>query len=638
MSQTDSFQTVASRYLSRRDLLRGAVAATAAAVLPLGALATARAGAAFTALAFTELGRMTRTEPTHHVAPGYTARPLISWGDPLFPDAPAFDPMNQTAASQLRQFGTNCDFVGYLPLSDNGFSKAQHLASADSTHGLLCVNHEYTKLKQMFTSALAEAPTAESVAVERAAVGHSVIEVRRGADGWAVVPDSRYARRYHADTYFDITGPARGHARMKTQRDPDGTTITGTFHNCSGGVTPWGTILSGEENVQDNFRIKPSQLDDAYAREKATAESFGVGAKARWANFDDRFDMNVNPHEFNRFGWVIEIDPYDPQSRPKKRTALGRFRHEAATIVARPGRPIASYLGDDQSQQFIYKFVSTAAYDPADPQANADLLDDGILYTARFNDDGTGEWLPLVQGYGPLTPENGFADQGDVLIDARLAAMRLGATPTDRPEDIETDPITQRTYVACTAGSDRKEAQPGSPRAPNLRGHIIEILPPGTDGDRDHTATNFTWDILLMGGHPGAEVSSKGQYGQGTTEAGYFAMPDNLVFDPQGRLWIATDGSDEIGLADGLWACAVTGPERAVTRHFFSCPRGAEMCGPCFTPDGATLFVAVQHPGDDKDSSFDAPSTRWPAAMDSAMPPRPSIVVITRDGGGPIGG
>jgi secreted PhoX family phosphatase len=638
MSQSEDFQAVARRFLSRRDILRGAAAASALAAMPLGALTTARASTALPALAFTELGRMTKTEPTHHVAPGYTAKPLIAWGDPLFADASAFDPMNQTAAAQLRQFGTNCDYIGYLPLSDGASSKSQHLASADSTHGLLCVNHEYTRARQMFTAAVAETPTAESVAVERAAVGHSVIEIRRGADGWSVVPNSSYARRLHADTLFDITGPARGHDRMKTAMDPDGTTAKGTFHNCGGGVTPWGTILSGEENVQDNFRIKPAQLDEKYARDRASAESFAVGAKARWANFDERFDMNLHPYEFNHFGWVLEIDPYEPSARPKKRTALGRFRHEGATIFAQPGKPVVAYMGDDQSRQYIYKFVSSAPYDAVSPGANADILDSGTLYAARFKEDGSGEWLALVHGQWPLTTENGFEDQGDVLIDTRRAARLLGATPTDRPEDIETDPLTQRVYAACTAGTDRKDVEPGSPRAPNLRGHIIEIIHPGTDGNRDHRATEFTWDILLLAGHPRAEASSKGLYGPGTSDAGYFAMPDNLVFDPAGRLWIATDGADGIGLADGLWACAVTGPERAVTRHFFSCPRGAEMCGPCFTPDGTTLFVAVQHPGDDEGSSFDAPSTRWPADMDSAMPPRPAVVAITRDGGGPIGG
>ncbi len=481
--------------------------------------------------------------------------------------------------------------------------------------------------------------TAETVAVERASVGHSIIEVKRAGGAWSVVADSPYARRLHADSDMEIAGPARGHARMKTAIDPDGFLVKGTFQNCAGGVTPWGTILTAEENVQNYFSGAPSDLLATHPREAASAESFGVGGRTwLWSKFDPRFDINAAPHELNRFGWIVEIDPYDPRSTPKKRTALGRFRHEAATIVARDGLPVVAYMGDDQSFEFVYKFVSARAYVANDHAANADILDEGTLYVAQFRDDGVGEWLPLVHGHGPLTAENGFDDQGDVVIDARRAARLLGATETDRPEDVETDPVTLRTYVALTGGTDRKEPAPGAPRAPNRRGHILEILAPGEDGARDHARTDFAWDILLLAGHPQAETNARGVYGPGITDAGYFAQPDNLVFDPKGRLWIGTDGADEVGLADGLWGCCITGPERAVTRHFFSVPVGAEMTGPCFTPDGETLFVSVQHPGSVAGGSFDAPPTRWPAAMDSAMPPRPSVMVITRKGGGPIGG
>jgi len=636
------FSDIAVRFLSRRDLLRGAAAATLAS--PLAGLLTVPARAATPGPAFEELGRKAKNEPVHHVAPGYRADPLIAWGDPLVPGAPAFDPAAQSGEAQAKQFGLNCDFVGYVPLKDGAAGKDAHLASGESGHGLLCVNHEYPMAHLTFpgaedSGAAFDAMTAEKAAVERAALGHSIVEIRREGGTWTVVKDSPLARRVHADTDIALSGPARGHKRLRTDADPSGETVRGTFANCSGGVTPWGTILSGEENFQDYFRGAPATLPAEFAREMESAAVFAMTGRGAWGKFDKRFDINATPHEFNRFGWVVEIDPYDPASMPKKRTALGRFRHEAATIVAKPGAPVVSYLGDDQPFQHIYKFVSSRPFMAGNAAANADILDEGTLYVARFADDGTGEWVPLVHGEGPLTTANGFEDQGDVLIDVRKAAKLIGATETDRPEDIETDPITSRTYVAFTGGvSDRKETGPASPRAPNLRGHIVEILAPGEDGNRDHAAAKFTWDILLMGGHPQAEASSKGRYGEGISDAGYFAMPDNLAFDPLGRLWIATDGSDEIGLADGLWACCVTGPERAVTRHFFSCPRGAEMCGPCFTPDGTTLFVSVQHPGQEKGSSFDNPSTRWPAGPDSTMPPRPAVVAITRDGGGVIGG
>lgn len=642
MSDRPHLNAIAARFLSRRDFLRGTAAATAMAAMPLGALTAARAESAAPALTFPELERVGKDELSHRVAEGYSADVLISWGDAVLPHAPRFDPMNQTAAAQARQFGYNCDFVGYVPLHDGATSVAQHLASGDSSHGILGVNHEYVSPRLMMPGfedpkQRLDKTTAEIVATEQAALGHSFIEIRRGSEGWQVVPDSPYARRFHVGTPFAIVGPARGHARMKTEGDPTGTLVLGTHSNCAGGVTPWGTILSGEENIQNYFGGLFADMAPEYAREAASAQSFEASSRAVWGKFDKRFDIAATPHEFNRYGWIVEMNPYDSSSTPKKLTALGRFKHEGATIVATPGRRVVAYMGDDQPFEHVYKFVSNKAYVDGNPEANADALHEGTLYVARFHEDGTGTWLPLVFGEGPLTALNGFDDQGDVLIDARRAAKLLGATETDRPEDVETDPVTSRTYVAFTGGTDRKETGPAAPRAPNARGHIVEILAPGTDGNRDHAATHFTWDILVLGGHAGAETPSKGQYGEGTTEAGYFAMPDNLAFDPLGRLWIATDGADKIGLADGIWACCITGPQRAVTRHFFSVPLGAEQCGPCFTPDGTTLFVAIQHPGDTDGSTFANPSTRWPAGPDSAMPPRPSVMAITRKGGGLIG-
>lgn len=639
MTHSDSFPQIAHRFLTRRALLKGAAAALVSAT-PISRLMAPEAKAATGW--FEELPFYPQDEPVHHVAAGHEAEILISWGDPLMPGAPAFDPLNQTPESQAAQFGYNCDFIGYLPLKDGAASKAEHLASGESGHGLLCVNSESTYPHLMFTgfpdSDIAKkSVTPQQIAVEQAAVGHQVVEVKRENGAWRVVADSTYARRFTATTPFNISGPARGHDRMKTSGDAAGTTASGTFQNCAGGVTPWGTILSGEENIQNYFICDREALKAGNPREAMGAESFDVKTTSSWHRADKRFDMNAEPHEFNRFGWVIEVDAYDPASMPKKRTALGRFRHEGATVVAKDGVPVAVYMGDDQAMEFIYKFVSAKPYVAADPAANADILDAGVLYVARFNDDGTGVWLPLVHGEGPLTAENGFDNQGDVVIDARRAARLLGATETDRPEDIETQPATGRTYVAFTGGTEREATAPAAPRAPNPYGHVVELLHPGEDGARDHTAATFTWDILFLAGDPDGEAEGKGVFPEGVTKAGYLVQPDNLVFDPAGRLWIATDGAKGIKSADGLWACALDGPERAVTRHFFSCPRGSEMTGPCFTPDGTTLFVSIQHPGYEKGSYFDQPVTRWPAADDSAMPPRPSVVAITRKGGGMVG-
>jgi secreted PhoX family phosphatase len=641
MTSSNSFPEIAHRFLTRRALLKGAASAALLTATPLSRLMTGEAKAATPG--FEELPFYPQDEPTHHVAAGHRADILISWGDPILPGAPAFDPLAQSAAAQAAQFGYNCDFIGYLPLKDGAASKGAHLASGESGHGLLCVNSESTYPHLMFAgfpdSDIAKANvTAAQIAVEQASVGHNVIEVKREGGDWRVVADSPYARRFHATTPFGISGPARGHARMKTKADGAGVLASGTFQNCAGGVTPWGTVLSGEENIQNYFVCDRDALKTRNPREAMSAESFDVKTVSSWHRADPRFDMNIEPHEFNRFGWVIEVDPYDPASMPKKRTALGRMRHEGATVVAKDGAPVAVYMGDDQAMEHVYKFVSAANYVAADPAANADILDAGTLYAAKFLDDGTGVWLPLVHGQGPLTAENGFDDQGDVVIDARRAAKLLGATETDRPEDIETQPATGRTYIAFTGGTERETTSGVSPRAPNPFGHVVELMHPGEDGARDHTATSFTWDILFLAGDPDGEGEGKGVFPEGTSKAGALVQPDNLVFDPAGRLWIATDGAKGIKSADGLWACATTGPERAITRHFFSCPRGSEMTGPCFTPDGTTLFVSVQHPGYEKGSYFDQPVTRWPGAADSPMPPRPSVVAITREGGGPVGG
>jgi hypothetical protein len=335
---------------------------------------------------------------------------------------------------------------------------------------------------------------------------------------------------------------------------------------------------------------------------------------------------------------VVEIDPFDPAWTPRKRTALGRFKHEgAAGIVNGDGRYVI-YLGDDERFDYVYRFVSAGRVDPANRLANRDLLDEGTLSVARYDADGGGRWLPLVHGEGPLTAANGFGSQADVLIETRRAADLLGATRMDRPEDIEANPQTGRVYLMLTNNSRRSAAQAdrANPRANNAFGHMIEMVPDGGD----HAAPAFRWEVLLRCGDP-----SKGEVGatfsSETTADGWFGMPDNCAIDGRGRLWVATDGNSGkvTGRADGLWAVETEGPRRGTSRHFFRVPVGAEMCGPFFTPDDETLFVAVQHPGEADDGlsgTFEQPSTRWPDFRDD-MPPRPSVLAITRRGGGKIG-
>lgn len=628
---------IAARY-HRRDILKGAlgVAAIAATVSPLAIAAAQKARAGTVSFQFAEVAA--GVDERHHVAEGYDADILIRWGDPLLPGAPAFDPTQQSAAAQKKQFGYNNDYLGYLPMPG---------ASNPSQHGLLVVNHEYTNEELMFAGIgrqdTKDAPfakmTKELVDIEKAAHGGAVIEIKRENGKWRVVSDSKYTRRIDADTPIDISGPAAGHDRMKTKADPSGRRVLGMLNNCAGGITPWGTWLSCEENFNGYFWGK--RADDH--PEAKNFKRYGVpGNWYAWGKFEDRFDITKEPNEANRFGWVVEIDAFDPTSTPKKRTAMGRFKHEgAAGIVNKDGRYVV-YQGDDERFDYVYKFVTAGRVDPANRAANRDLLDAGTLYVAKYNADGSGEWLPLVFGQGPLTAANGFASQADVLIETRRAADLLGATKMDRPEDVEANPRTQKVYAMLTNNTRRKpdQVEAANPRADNKFGHIIEMTPAGGD----HADTKFTWEILVKCGDPKiADVGAT--FSSATTKDGWFGMPDNCAVDADGRLWVSTDGNSDTatGRTDGLWAMETEGEARATSKLFFRCPAGAELCGPMFTPDLETAFVAIQHPGDDgpkwkafgRASTFDDPSTRWPD-FQPGVPPRPSIVVITRKGGGKI--
>lgn len=640
-----SFGEIATLFLTRRDALKGIGSAGLSAIAG-GAMVSScatrnpdipdigiRSEGSTPPLTFSEIPHL--LDDTHHVAPGYEARVMVSWGDALFDTAPVFDANRQTATAQSLQFGFNNDFIAYFPLPETDDDSA-----TDDVRGLLCVNHEYTNAYLMFPGYTNWKDSRagldrEQMEVEIAAHGHSVLEVEKRDDSWHVVVGSPFNRRITMSTPMDISGPAAGHARLKTSADPSGRRVLGTMGNCAGGVTPWGTVLIAEENFRYNFGGHPDNISSEHPREARNYARFNFGDHERrqWFRYFRRFSIETEPTEANRFGWMVEFDPYDPLSVPKKRTALGRFQHEGCSVVAVEGKPLVAYCGDDGTNEYIYRFVSRDRYEAAAGHANSALFDVGTLYVARLHDDGRGEWLPLIFGRDGLTPENGFEDQGDVLIDTRIAADIIGATPMDRPEDIDTNPLTGRTYVSLTKNPERSNVDGANPRADNAWGHIVELLAPGADGDRDHTADEFTWDLFILAGEP--DGVARGRYGEGTSDAGWFCNPDNIAFDHWGRIWIATDTASKFDFHDGLWAAETTGPRRAQTRHFFGCPRGAELCGPCFTPDGKTLFVAVQHPGDDG-STFLEPSTRWPDFRDDT-PPRPSVVAITRRDGQLIG-
>ena len=479
----------------------------------------------------------------------------------------------------------------------------------------------------------------ERVDIEIAAHGGTIVEIRKADGKWNVVRDGAMNRRITAETEMQVTGPAAGHDRLKTAADPSGTKVLGTINNCAGGVTPWGTYMMAEENFHGYFMGELA----ADHPEAANYKRYGVpeGTYA-WGQFYDRFDVAKEPNEPNRFGWMVEVDAMDPNSVPKKRTAMGRFKHEGAeSIVSKDGR-VVFYLGDDERFDYVYKFVTEGRFDPENRAANMDLLDKGTLYVAKFSEDGQLAWLPLIHGEGPLTAENGFSSQADVVIETRRAGDLLEATKMDRPEDIQPNGSNGRVYVMLTNNTKRKADQvdAANPRAENAFGHIVEIH---EDGE-DFAATKGTWEVLLKCGDPAvAEVGAT--FSSATTANGWFGMPDNCAVDSQGRLWVSTDGNSPkaTGRTDGLWAVDTEGAARATSKLFFRVPVGAEMCGPLLLEDLETAFVAVQHPGDGgedwegfgRPSYYEDLSTRWPDFKDT-MPVRPSVVVITRQGGGKI--
>jgi hypothetical protein len=650
-SREPTLGDVVNARLGRRGMMRGMLAVTA--------MSTALGGLTSTLMSTTALAKTAAdsqfkfkevphgVDEKHHVAEGYDADVLIRWGDPVVAGAPAFDQMNQTAAKQAQQFGYNCDYVGFLPF-----------AADTPTSGMMFVNHEYTIPQLMFPGVPApergrtdfSKVTKEMVDIEMAAHGGSLIEVHRGPNGkWSYVKDSRYNRRLTMSTPMAFTGPAAGSDRLKTSADPTGRMVLGMINNCAGGMTPWGTFLSGEENFHGYFQGK---LAEGH-REAVNHRRYGApDGWYNWGQYHDRMDVSKEPNEPNRFGWIVEIDPFDPTSTPIKRTALGRMKHEGGETVVNADGRVVVYMGDDERFEYAYKYVSNGRFDPSNRAANRALLDDGVLYVAKFNDDGTGQWLALVHGQGPLTAANGFNSQGDVLIEARRAADLVGATPMDRPEDFEPNKLTGKVYLALTNNERRKADDANTarrpnkvnPRVENLWGQVIELSHAGND----HAATAFRWEMLVVAGNP-ADAKVTGVYHTATSKDGWFACPDNMAIDHAGRLWVGTDqGSGwarASGTADGIYAMETEGELRGYSRQFFRAPIGAEICGMLFMPDGRSMTVAVQHPaadgsrnfkGFERASTFADPATRWPDFQPN-MPPRPSVVVVTKRDGGVIG-
>lgn len=621
----------------RRRLLSAAIltatgGALAAAGIPLPALAVSAGRATGVFSTFTGIAVSTADQVS--VPAGFVAELFYAWGDPVSDGPRARADASDSAAEQAQQAGMHHDGMHYFPLLEAG--------KASATHGLLCINHEYTDDGLLHLGGMRDW-SAEKVAKSKAACGVSVIEVKQEKGRWQVVRPSAYGRRITADTPCRIAGPARGHAAMMTATDRRGEVILGTLNNCAMGVTPWGTYLTCEENFNGYFKGLPTPSPDQ--------KRYGInekGAGYRWHEFDERFDLSRHPNEANRFGWVVEIDPHNPNQPPVKRTALGRFKHEGATVTQTPDGRVVVYMGDDERFEYIYKFVSRQRYKPgmADPGS---LLDDGTLYVARFGEDGKGRWLPLRHGEkypnGSLNADNGFNNQGDVLIRCRQAADLAGASKMDRPEWVAVHPKTGEVYVTLTNNIKRGSPEvPGlnaaNPRAENVFGHIIRWR----EGGHDAAATAFDWEVFALAGDPQQADANK----RGNIKGDAYGSPDGLWFDPAGNLWIQTDVSTSV-MNKGDYAnlgnnqMLVADTKTGQTQRFLTGPKGCEITGITMTPDGRTLFVNIQHPGETASERSDPAQpnavSSWPAnQFINAVGgrPRSGTVIITRQDGKPI--
>ncbi len=558
------------------------------------------------------------TADTVVVPDGYKADVLISWGDAVVKGAPEFAQSNNAKAQEM-QFGDNNDGMSFFPISDQ--------------RAVLVVNNEYTNNEYLYPHQ-GKQISADDARKAQAAHGVSVLELNKVDGKWQVNVEGRLNRRVTAYTEMEMTGVAAGHKHLQTKADPSGKHVLGTFNNCANGQTPWGTYLTCEENFNGYFaNTAETKLGDTYARYGLNNQDRGYD----WYKHQARFDMAKEPNEPHRHGWVVEIDPMNPNSKPKKRTALGRFKHENAALTINDDGHVVVYLGDDERGEHLYKFVSKNKYRPGS-DSNRDLLDEGTLYVAKFTGTegelaGQGEWLELSWGKNGLTPENGFADQASVLIFARLAATQVGATTMDRPEWVAVHPDNQSVFCTLTNNKHRgaKESQPlnaANPREKNPYGHIIRWRP--TQGNNN--ANTFEWDIYVLAGNPEVHPNSLMAGSDNINKDNMFNSPDGIGFDKAGRLWIQTDGKysnqgNFAGMGNNQMLCS--DPNTGEIRRFLTGPIACEITGLTFSPDYKTMFVGVQHPGEDL-----APS-HFPQGGNAI--PRSSVIMITRNDGGVIG-
>jgi uncharacterized protein len=663
-SSNPTFADIFTRRLQRRQMLKGSLALAVTSMFAgpvLNRFGTAPAEASgHNLLGFKPIP--VSEADTVVVPEGYTARTLMPWGEPITGRYPAYR-LENTGLDQGMQVGSHHDGMHFFPIE----GRSPYEGSSDA--GLLVINHEYVEPRFMHQAALGmaldsdqvpmtgESRDADQVLKELNGHGVSVAHVSKQANGtWAVERDARN-RRITGLTPMEIRGPVRGSNLVKTKYSPDGTKTRGTLNNCAHGVTPWNTYLTCEENWAGYFTNQDVITDNQGNKEPNLPREhkrYGVAtglSRYGWERADNgadefiRFDASTKAtsptgdyrNEPNTFGWIVEIDPFNPNSTPVKHTALGRFAHEG--VVFQPpveGQPIVCYSGDDARFEYVYKYVSAQPYRRA--TASGDLLDNGTLYVAKFNEDGRGEWLALEFGQPGLTPENGFANQADVLVNTRAAADQVGATKMDRPEWGAVDPVTGQVYFTLTNNTRRTADQvnASNPRYENRWGHIIRWQETG-----NKAGTTFEWDLFVLAG---PEADSQKLSGQALDADSLFACPDGLWFDASRRLWIQTDiGESEQNKGDfvqfGNNQMLAANPVTGEIRRFLTGPIGQEITGVITTPDQRTMFMNVQHPGattTQEDFAAGRVNSQWPD-FNPAMVPRSATVVITKNDGGMIG-
>jgi secreted PhoX family phosphatase len=735
-STNASFGDVLDARLSRRSVLRGGVGTAASAlfggvaIAGLGGGSTPAAAAtaygsykndkAITSLAFTPVAKSVADLVS--VPPGYSAHVVVALGDPLDDNTPEYRNDGTDTGFEHRS-GDHHDGMEFFGLSGDG----RRVDRKGSVRGLLAINHEATSNRDVRSyylhptgGTLNPRPAGEADK-EMAIHGISVVEVRKTAGRFAYVRHSSYNRRVTPLTPVELSGPAAGHALMATRYSNAGVTTRGTINNCGTGMTPWGTYLSGEENWFGYFyRGSDAALRAAsdggksnvslarYGRNPGAASRHGwetAGSADRFVRWDITQGAGVDAtsdyrNEINTYGWIVELDPYNPSAAVRKRTALGRFAHEGAAFgLCIPGQPLAAYMGDDARGEYIYKFVSEAAWkesdrEPADRMATGNnYLDRGRLYVARFDADGSGEWLELTMADPRIANYAGyaFADQADVLINARLAADAVGATKMDRPEWCTVNPVNGEIYYTLTNNSNRKITPTGSqlkvdaanPRAwrdsfaggalgseGNINGHIIRMRE-----NSGAASTAFAWDVYLFGAQ--ADADSARVNLSALTDHQDFSSPDGIWFSPNTKLcWIQTDDGSYTDVTNCMMLAAVPGqlgdgspmtlnytlgdgsvlpittfvgakPAADKLKRFLVGPVDCEITGVAETADGRALFVNIQHPGETLARAEDVvdPSkylSHWPGNAGygpggAAARPRSATIVITKDDGGRIG-